>query len=285
MRALAEMRPRSLLKGIAYRTLGRHLATSLNQRLNDAGSLLSYTTSPRGRRSAARLRLLQDRYHGGRCFIIGNGPSLKAMDLNPLRSETTFGLNRAYLMFETLGFPTTFLVAVNQLVIEQSGPEIVAAPVEEVFLAWAARRVIDDSPRPVLVRSLARPQFSADASRGVWEGATVTFVAMQLAYHFGFRDVILIGVDHSFVSTGPPHQVVTSSGPDANHFDADYFGPGYRWQLPDLETSEVAYRMARQAFEAGGGSIKDATVGGKLDVFPKVEYSSLFSGRSEVNGG
>lgn len=278
-------RPRSLFKGIAYRTLGRPLATSLNQRLNDAGSFLSYTANPRGRRSAARLRSLQDRYHDGRCFIIGNGPSLKGMDLAPLRSETTFGLNRAYLLFETLGFPTTFLVAVNRLVIEQSGPEILAAPVDEVFLAWAARKVIDDSPRPIFVRSLARPGFSADSSRGVWEGATVTFVAMQLAYHLGFRDVILIGVDHSFASTGPPHQVVTSSGPDANHFDPGYFGPGYRWQLPDLETSEVAYRMAKQAFQAAGGTIRDATVGGKLDVFRKVEYSSLFSGGSQVPGG
>lgn len=276
------MQPRSILKGVAYRTLGRALATSLNERLNDAGSLLSYATSGRGRRSATRLRSLQDRYHGGRCFIIGNGPSLKGMDLTPLRSEITFGLNRAYLMFETLGFPTTFLVAVNRLVIEQSGAEIIAAPADEIFLAWAARKVIDDSPRPILVRSLARPGFSSDASRGVWEGATVTFVAMQLAYYVGFRDVILIGVDHSFATSGPPHQVVTSSEPDANHFDPGYFGPGYRWQLPDLETSEVAYRMAREAFEAAGGTIRDATVGGKLDVFPKVEYTSLFSGAAEA---
>jgi hypothetical protein len=43
--------------------------------------------------------------------------------------------------------------------------------------------------------------------------------------------------------------------------------------------------MAKQAFEAAGGRIRDATVGGKLDVFPKVEYSSLFSGESEVHGG
>jgi hypothetical protein len=274
--------PRSLIKSIAHRALGPRLATSLGQVINDAGSFASYAGSARGRRSAKRLRQLKDRYRGRRCFIIGNGPSLKGMDLAPLRSEITFGLNRAYLMFEALGFSTTFLVAVNRLVIEQSGHEILAAPASEVFLAWAARQAIEDTPRPILVRSLARPSFSVDAARGVWEGATVTFVAMQLAYHLGFRDLILIGVDHSFVNAGPAHQVVTSSGPDPNHFDPSYFGAGYRWQLPDLDMSEAAYRMARGAFEAAGGTIRDATVGGKLHVFPKVQYHSLFGAGGQV---
>ena len=34
--------------------------------------------------------------------------------------------------------------------------------------------------------------------------------------------------------------------------------------------------MARQAYEAAGRRVLDATVGGKLLVFPKVEYESLF---------
>jgi hypothetical protein len=54
------------------------------------------------------------------------------------------------------------------------------------------------------------------------------------------------------------------------------FGKGFRWQLPDLETSEIAYGMARSAFEADGRKVVDATVGGKLTVFPKVDYNSLF---------
>ena len=34
--------------------------------------------------------------------------------------------------------------------------------------------------------------------------------------------------------------------------------------------------MARKAYEADGRRILDATVGGKLDIFEKVEYKSLF---------
>ena len=45
----------------------------------------------RYRPNLERLRTHHDRHHDDRCFIIGNGPSLKAMDLEPLRGEVTFG--------------------------------------------------------------------------------------------------------------------------------------------------------------------------------------------------
>ena len=69
---------------------------------------------------------------------------------------------------------------------------------------------------------------------------------------------------------------LVSQGDDPNHFAPNYFGTGFKWQLPDLKGSERAYRMARQAYEAAGRSVVDATVGGKLTVFPKVDFNSLF---------
>jgi hypothetical protein len=147
------------------------------------------------------------------------------------------------------------------------------------FLPWGLRRYFP-SPVPedlVLIQNEGlKPGFQRNACRPLWQGATVTFVAMQLAYHLGFDKVILVGVDHSFTMQGRPHETVISQGDDPNHFSYDYFGKGFKWQLPDLETSEIAYRMARQAFESSGREIMDATVGGKLTVFPKVDFSSLF---------
>ena len=104
---------------------------------------------------------------------------------------------------------------------------------------------------------------------------TVTYVALQLAYFMGFETVILIGVDHSFKSKGKPNTTVVSAGDDPNHFDSGYFGKGFRWQLPDLDTSEKAYLRARKFFEDDSRQVLDATVGGKLQVFPKVSYDSL----------
>jgi hypothetical protein len=270
---------RKVVKRVIVATAGDDAAARLVDIYEDSRSRIETTLTPTGRRSAAALRTYRDRHRGQRCFIIGNGPSLASMDLSPLRGEVTFGLNRVYLMFDRLGFPTTYLVSVNRYVIEQCADDLVRLALP-TFLSWHSRRFVPDKSRAIFLRSIRRPHFATDPTIGLWEGATVTYVALQLAYYMGFREVILIGVDHSFATKGPAHQLVTSQGDDPNHFDPSYFGKGFRWQLPDLETSEIAYRMASNAFEADGREVLDATVGGKLEVFRKVEFDSLFEQRS-----
>lgn len=236
---------------------------------------------PWRRESIRRLRALKDAHRGKRVFIIGNGPSLRNTDLTRLRDEFTFGLNRIYLMFPELGFSTSYLVSINDLMIEQCAQEMAALSLPR-FFAWRSRRhfqapglSLDHMPT-FIYTSYTGPRFSTDVTGRVWEGATVTNVALQLAYHMGFTQVILIGVDHSFASKGEANKTVVSDGDDPNHFSPHYFGKGFRWQLPDLETSEIGYALARKAFEKAGRQVLDATVGGKLTIFPKVDYESLF---------
>ncbi|MEJ2710638.1 MAG: DUF115 domain-containing protein [Anaerolineales bacterium] len=234
------------------------------------------TFHPWRRASMRQLAALKDSHRGQRCFVIGNGPSLKKTDLTRLENEYTFGMNRIYLMFPELGFPTSFYVAVNSLVIEQCAADIRTLPVPK-FLSWRSRNLIEPTQDTIFLHTTySGPKFARDARGRLWEGATVTNVCLQLAFHMGFEQAILIGVDHSYSAKGKPNQTVVSQGDDPNHFDAKYFGKGFRWQLPDLDTSEQGYYMARQAYESAGRQVLDATIGGKLTVFPKVDYDSLF---------
>jgi hypothetical protein len=231
--------------------------------------------SPHGIRSMLRIRRLKDRHRGERCFILGNGPSLQQTNLALLRNEYTFGMNRIYLLFAELGFTTTYYVSVNPYVVEQCAEDI-AALVLPKFLPWSCRHSIPFDRQTMLLQSSQLPHFSFDPALWIWEGNTVTFVALQLAYYMGFQQVILIGVDHSFATKGTPHSLVVSEGDDPDHFAGNYFGRGFRWQLPDLAGSEQAYMLAREKFAAAGRTVLDATVGGKLRVFPKTPYESLF---------
>jgi predicted acylesterase/phospholipase RssA len=150
------------------------------------------------------------------------------------------------------------------------------------FFAWHSHHHFSQfSPQKetlptFLYTTFTGPGFSRDVRGRVWEGATVTNVALQLAFHMGFQQVILLGVDHNFTTQGPANATVMSTGDDPNHFSPAYFGKGFRWQLPDLETSEIGYRMAKQAYESAGRQVIDATIGGKLTIFPKADYESLF---------
>ena len=226
--------------------------------------------------SIGRIRKYENHHKGQRCFIIGNGPSLKKTDLSLLRDEVTFGLNRIYLLFDELGFTTTYHVTINKLVIEQCAREISALPCPR-FISWRWRDLLEFKPGMMFVDDRGDIRFQGDITRKIWQGATVTYAALQIAYYMGFQKVILIGVDHSFETKGKPHSQVVSPEDDPDHFSPHYFDQGFRWQLPDLETSELAYRMAKWRFELAQREIIDATIEGKLQVFPKADYYSLFT--------
>lgn len=242
---------------------GRHQAAAL--------------TSPVWARSKGSLQDYRDQHRGERCFILGNGPSLRKTNPARLQDEVTFGLNRVYLLFPEIGFSTSYYVAVNTLVIEQCAEEIRALRIPK-FITWRARHWLARDPRTIFLDTdyTGPENFARDVSGRVFEGSTVTYVALQLAFHMGFETVILVGVDHNFSAQGTPNATVISTGDDPDHFSAGYFGRGFRWQLPDLEGSERAYRLADAAYRSCGRRVVDATLGGKLTVFPKVDFDSLF---------
>ena len=111
-------------------------------------------------------------------------------------------------------------------------------------------------------------------------GGTVTYILLQLAFLMGCDPVYLIGVDHDYVI--PPSAVsrdgviYTSKGADPNHFDPGYFGEGKRFHHPRTERMERSYIRALEAYEEAGRRVYNATKGGKLEVFERVDYDSLF---------
>jgi len=231
--------------------------------------------------SQKRIAAYQDIHLGKRCFVMGNGPSLRQTDLSRLKNEYTIGVNRIYLAFSEMGFTTSYLVSVNTLVLEQCVDDFKNLSMPR-FFTWRARpwfgKYLIQDPNLMFLDTdyTGEENFSGDATGRLYEGFTVTYVALQLAFFMGFEKVILIGVDHNFTTQGPANTTVVSGGDDPNHFASNYFGKGFRWQLPDLEGSERAYILAREAYAKAGRQVVDATVGGKLTVFPKIAYDGLF---------
>jgi hypothetical protein len=114
----------------------------------------------------------------------------------------------------------------------------------------------------------------------ICEGHTVTYVAMQIAFFMGFKEVYLIGVDHNFVVNGNPNEMQLLKSKDQNHFDPNYFGDKH-WHLPDLEASELAYHLANFHYKRSGRIIYDATVGGKCNIFEKIAYEDAVARSKE----
>lgn len=222
-----------------------------------------------------RLLKFKDIHRGESCFIIGNGPSLNKMDLSLLKGHRTFGLNKIFLLFDRVDLDISYHVSVNSLVIEQSIREFEALKCPSFLSFGAARNCTRNRDHVYMLATdsyFATPySFYSDPLHPMCEGFTVTYVALQLAYFMGFTTVYLIGVDHNFKAAGSPNEQQHLRGADENHFDSRYFS-NMQWHLPDLEASEVSYRLAQFFYHRDGRRIFDATVDGKLQVFPKISY-------------
>ncbi|MDJ0583359.1 6-hydroxymethylpterin diphosphokinase MptE-like protein [Crocosphaera sp.] len=225
-----------------------------------------------------RLEQFRNIHKGESCFIIGNGPSLNKMDLTPLQKVHTFGLNKIYLIFERVDLNLSYHISVNPYVVEQSINNFtsLSCPSFLSFKSFCSYRKQQSNKLKVsdnlyFIRTGSEFNFSSNITANIGEGYTVTYVAMQIAFYMGFKQVFLIGVDHSFKAVGKPNEKQVLEGDDPNHFSPDYFA-NKEWQLPDLEGSELSYRNAKFKFERAGRKIYDATIDGKLDIFPKISY-------------
>jgi hypothetical protein len=165
------------------------------------------------------------------------------------------------------GFEPDYYVSVNPLVLEQSIDRIKELKSYKFVPTKFESYLSNVAP----LASRHHPCFSMNPRAYIYEGYTVTYVCMQIAYYMDFDTILLVGIDHRFTYNGAPNQQVVSEGADQNHFHPDYFGKGVKWNNPDLERSAQAYQMAKDVFERDGKRIINLTEGTALDVFEKGE--------------
>ncbi len=242
-----------------------------------------------------RLTSLKGAYRGKRCFIMGNGPSLNQMDLRVFEKEMVWGSNRCYLLFDRINWRPAFYTAVDKRVVPDIADEInnltssltatqyffptvfrvnsILKSRKDVYWFKEVKQDKDNSPFGM---------FSKDPGEKVFRVHTVTITALQLAVFFGFNPIYLIGCDTSYsipkgvIVEGDAAALTSTLDNDTNHFDPTYFGKGRKWNDPKVERMFQHYEAAKQACDSLGVQVYNATVGGKLEVFPRVNYLDLF---------
>ncbi len=141
-------------------------------------------------------------HKGQRCFIVGNGPSLRHIDMTRLKNEITFGSNRCYLGYEDWGFSFKYWGIMDRLQIEEYYKDY-----ETHFLSESTNflpfeylpllRIRNSCPVNHLYGAFDFPKF-ADTCDKIYLGYTVTYMLIQIAAIMGCSPIILIGVDHRY---------------------------------------------------------------------------------------
>ncbi|MDB4824876.1 glycosyltransferase, partial [Saprospiraceae bacterium] len=237
-----------------------------------------------------RIKKLHNIHAGERVFIVGNGPSLNKIDLSKLNDEYSIAVNGIFYKTEQSGYKPTYYVVEDTSVMRENIADIKAYEVEKKFFPTIYTDIhpADESTYFFKMNrgfyepkspNYCVPRFSTDFSQRAFCGQSVTFINLQLAFYMGFTEVYLIGMDFSYIipeNFERKGDIITSTDDDPNHFHPDYFGKGKTWKDPKLDRVLANYNMAKLAYETAGRKIYNATAGGKLELFERKKFDSLF---------
>jgi len=231
-----------------------------------------------------RLLQFKDKYKGKRCFIIGNGPSLLASDLDKLKDEITFATNKIYLMFDKTKWRPSYYVCGDGHVFAQIQNEIskyIKCPAfyplhailssDNFNLTNFFYYALDDR---AFWRPNMKPTFSEEIFILYW-GATVSYECMQLAAYMGFSEIYLLGIDNTcFAREVKLNGEIVYGNSEKTHFTKEYTTTDIYPSLTD--GSNAAYQTAREYCEQHNIKIRNATRGGALEIFERVDFDGLF---------
>lgn len=226
-----------------------------------------------GRRSVYdSLHSYKDIHKGERCFIIATGPSLTIEDVRKLKNEYTFGMNSICLLFDELGWETTYYGIQDIHVYEKLKNELSRMRTTKCFLG---DRIPNQSglncdtvrfPLNYLNHRFSydhlTAKFSDNAYIEVFDGYTITYSLMQIAVYMGFKEIYLLGNDCSY-----------SKDVTKQHF-REY---GHSDPSAPLATRRLffSYLEAKKYTDSHECKIYNATRGGMLEIFPRVDFDDV----------
>ncbi len=233
------------------------------------------------RKAYAAIRPFKDKHKGQRCVVVGNGPSLRAEDLTRLHDLgiPTFACNRIHLIFPQTPWRPSYYFMSDEKLLAQYNDDVPDVPAQRRFFPKQARGMLRNGNfyNTILFDYEHEGKFSLDAAKGVYAAASVTTEMIQFAYYMGFSEIYLIGVDFSYAVTQKVDSRTYAYQGENNYFIPGYLKPGEVADMPNVNVNLLGFHAARQAIEEQGRKIFNATRGGKLEVFDRVNLDELFA--------
>jgi hypothetical protein len=220
------------------------------------------------KRSMQRLASYENRYIGKRCFILGNGPSLRMDDLMLLKNEYTFGSN-FLTNLDVFKFNLSFYFVNDKTLLNSNK---LAKKINElsnndisVFIPYNVLKnstIKIMSSKVIFYRILNNPllqskrAYSSNLIKGIYTGYTVTYSMIEAAVYMGFKEIYLLGVDNTVG--------------DRNHF----YENSTSMDLVTNEKCELSFKFLKDSLPQEI-KIINSTRGGNLSVFPRHPLESI----------
>ena len=249
---------------------------------------------------AVKILKYKNKYNGKKCFIIGNGPSLQIDDLEKIMNEYTFASNGIYALYKHTKWRPRFYCAWDRFFCQEKMEDLdnineLMDGCEAAFTSIESEgfKFRDQIENLYYLKECKGiepgeevPLFSDDCLENVYTIGTITYAMLQLAVYMGFKEIILLGIDFSF-SVERMNDGTFIQNNVQNHMDIieevesksnasakikKIWGYSYS---ADIERQLAGYQAAKQYADSHGIKIYNATRGGKLEVFPRVNFDNL----------
>lgn len=217
------------------------------------------------------LELLKDIHVGERLFVLGTGPSLLETNLDLLKDEILFGVNRLFLGYEDFNIKCQYYgvsdpkIPYLQDVLKLNTQLFLGHGACDRYLAQYFSRKIQVKNYPSLLPLLGwmwqnENNFSHDITKGTYNGWTVICdIPLQVALYMGFSEVYLLGCDWDFTESSHFYDNKKNTNDPAFH-----------------QHSELSYKACKKHYIERGSKIFNATPNSKLEVFEKIDLEKLF---------
>lgn len=221
------------------------------------------------------IKKFRDLHKGKRCFIVATGPSLKIEDLNLLKGngEICISMNSIYHAFSRTEWRPDYYVMSDHRGFCEYQDLLDSLPVRQKFLSDNSDTFWSVPHKNNIFRYHQHyeyccdrfPKFSDDFSVRSYTGATVTYTCMQLAVYMGFKEIYLLGVDFTYDQQERNIKYTYFYNTDGSND----LGIGY------VRHVTLAYQAAKQYADTHGIKIYNATRGGKLKIYERVDFERI----------
>jgi len=279
--------------------LGSRVLQRTGRTLVKAGQLLAPKPKlPKSERELLeRNRIFKDCHRGKRAFVIGTGPSLQGQDISVLGSEITYVMSAFWKHEITKLWQPTYYCLSDPIYFD--GSEQIRSFFRSLnehihdttfFVPAFGRDVVREQkllPEDKTywlsfageLTTLAKP--SIDFTEPIPSAMTISLLSLMAAIYMGCSPIYLLGLDHDWLAHRNEHQ----------HFYQGHAGldshPEVKPSLDDHSYRTVmecaliiweGYEVLNQLARRKGITILNATNGGFLDVFNRVDYRDVIAG-------
>lgn len=222
-----------------------------------------------------RLNLKNKYENSRRCFIVGNGPSLTVEDLDKLIDEDCFASNLIFKIFDNTKWRPKFYFIQDRYA--RTGNFLNETNIENVFVGnyfWRTRTFSNKNAycfKTIRVTG-ENIDFSYNPVLGVYDSYTITYTMIQFAVYMGYKEIYLLGIDHNYPYTLDDEGNIIKNSMEKGHFFLD---ENDREVIANIRMMEKGYLKAKEVSEQLEVKIYNATRGGKLEIFERLDLKDV----------